>query len=103
MTWPRLSVVLQHNLLVRRTESTVPFSPPPLFKNCVAITMCLILALFSPFLLKYMLVALSCLWVVYSQCKITQLEKQDNRKCIFATDEILEQNSIRRALNVLLR
>ena len=27
-------------------------------------------------------------------CKITQLEKQDNRKCIFATDGILEQNSV---------
>ena len=33
---------------------------------------------------------------VYSLCKITQLEKQDNRKCIFATDGIFEQNSVRR-------
>ena len=36
------------------------------------------------------------LWCSISLCKITQLEKQDNRKCIFATDGILEQNSVRR-------
>ena len=34
--------------------------------------------------------------VVYSLCKITQLDKQDNRKYIFATDGILKQNSVRR-------
>ena len=33
---------------------------------------------------------------MYSLCKITQLEKQEYRKCIFATDGILEQNSVRR-------
>ena len=35
-------------------------------------------------------------FIVYCLCKLTQLEKQDNRKCIFATDGILEQNSVRR-------
>ena len=34
--------------------------------------------------------------VLYCQCKLTQLEKQNNRKCIFATDGILKQNSVRR-------
>ena len=48
------------------------------FKDCVAMVfaMCLIVALYFPFLIEvYMLVAL-----LYSilQCKITQLEKQDN-------------------------
>ena len=55
--------------------------------------MCLIVALFFPFLIEVCWL-LYC--VVYSLCKITQLEKQDNQKCIFATDGILEQNSVRR-------
>ena len=59
------------------------FFRPSHFKDCVAIAMCLIVALFFPFLTEvYWL--LYC--VVYSQCKITQLEKQDNSKCIFVTD-----------------
>ena len=33
-------------------------------------------------------------YVVYCQCKFTQLKKQDNRKCFLATDGILEQNSV---------
>ena len=53
----------------------------------------LIVALFFPFLIEVCWL-LYC--VGYSLCKITQLEKQDNRKCIFATDWILEQNSVRR-------
>ena len=69
------------------------FFRPSHFKDCVAIAMCLIVTLFFPFLIEvYWL--LYC--VVYSQCKITQLEKQNNRKYIFATDGILEQNSVRR-------
>ena len=55
--------------------------------------MCLIVALFFPFLIEVCCL-LYC--VVYSLCKITQLEKQDHRKCIFATDGILEQISVRR-------
>ena len=69
------------------------FFRPSHFKDCVAIAMCLIVALFFPFLIEVCWL-LYC--VVYSLCKITQLEKQDNRKCIFATDGILEQNSVRR-------
>ena len=68
------------------------FFRPSHFKDCIAIAMCLIVALFFPFLIEvYWL--LYC--VVYSLCKITQLEKQDNRKCIFATSVAL--------LNVLLQ
>ena len=63
------------------------------FKDCVAIAMRLIVALFFPFLIE---VCWLFYFVVYSLCKITQLEKQDNRKCIFATDGILEENSVRR-------
>ena len=69
------------------------FFRPSHFKDCVAIAICFIVALFFPFLIEVCLL-LYC--VVYSLCKITQLEKQDNRKCIFATDGILEQNSVRR-------
>ena len=67
---------------------------PSHFKYCVAIAMCLIVALCFSFPLL-----IETCWlfycVVYSRCKITKLEKQDNRKCIFATDRILEQNSVR--------
>ena len=49
------------------------------FKDFVVIGMCLIVALFFPFLIKVCWV-LYC--VVYLQCKITQLEKQYNGKCI---------------------
>ena len=63
------------------------------FKDCVAIAMCLIVALFCPFLIE---VCRLRYCVVYTLCKITQLDMQDNRKCIFATDGILEQNSVRR-------
>ena len=69
------------------------FFRPSHFKDCVTIAMCLIVALFFPFLIEVCWL-LYC--VVYSLCKITQLEKQDNQKCIFATDGILEQNSVRR-------
>ena len=69
------------------------FFRPSHFKDCVAIAMCLIVALFFPFLIEVCWL-LYC--VVSSLCKITQLEKQDNRKCIFATDGILEQKSVRR-------
>ena len=69
------------------------FFRPSHFKDCVAIAMCLIVALFFPFLIEVCWL-LYC--AVYSLCKITQLEKQDNQKCIFATDGILEQNSVRR-------
>ena len=69
------------------------FFRPSHFEDCVAIAMCLIVAVFFPFLIKVCWL-LYC--VVYSLCKITQLEKQDNRKCIFATDGILKQNSVRR-------
>ena len=69
------------------------FFRPSHFKDCVAIAMCLIVALFFPFLIEVCWL-LYC--VVYPQCKITQLEKQDNQKCFFATDGILEQNSVRR-------
>ena len=48
--------------------------------DCVAMAMCLIVAPFSPFLIEvhvcWLLYHVYC--VVYSQCKITQLEKQDN-------------------------
>ena len=55
--------------------------------------MCLIVALLFPFRIEvHVCWLLYC--VVFSLCKITQLEKQDNRKCIFATDGILEQNSV---------
>ena len=54
---------------------------------------CLIVALFFPFLIE---VCWLHYCVAFSLCKITQLEKQDNRKCIFATDGILEQKSIHR-------
>ena len=54
--------------------------------------MCLIVTLFFPFLIE---VCWLICCVVYTLCKITQLDKQDNRKCIFATDGILEQNSVR--------
>ena len=70
------------------------FFRPSHFKDCVAIVMCLIVALFFPFLNEVCWL-LYCV-VLYSLCKITQLEKQDNWKCIFATDGILEQNSVRR-------
>ena len=69
------------------------FFRPSHFKDCVTIAMCLIVVLFFPFLIEVCWL-LYC--VVYSLCKITQLEKQDNQKCIFATDGILEQNSVRR-------
>ena len=69
------------------------FFRPSHFKDCVAIAMCLIVALFLPFLIE---VGWLLYCVVYSLCKITQLEKQDKQKCIFATDRILEQNSVRR-------
>ena len=69
------------------------FFRPSHFKDCVAIAMCLIVALFFPFLIEVCWL-LNC--VVSSLCKIIQLEKQDNRKCIFATDGILEQKSVRR-------
>ena len=70
------------------------------FKDCVAIVMCLIVALFFPFLIEvYWL--LYC--AVYSLCKITQLEKQDNGKYIFATDGILEQNSLRRTFKCVAK
>ena len=69
------------------------FFRPSHFKDCVAIAMRLIVALFFPFLIEVCWL-LYC--VLYSLCKITQLGKQDNRKCIFATDGILEQNSVRR-------
>ena len=71
------------------------FFRPSHFKDCVAIAMCLtlIVALFFPFLIEVCWL-LYC--VVYSLCKITQLDKQDNRKCIFATDGISKQNSVRR-------
>ena len=69
------------------------FFRPSHFKDCVAIVMRLIVALFFPFLNEVCWL-LYC--VVYSLCKITQLEKQDNWKCIFVTDGILEQNSVRR-------
>ena len=69
------------------------FFRPSHFKDCVAIAMYLIVALFFPFLIEVCWL-LYC--VVYSLCKITQLEKQDNWKCIFATDGILEQNSVPR-------
>ena len=51
------------------------FFHPSHFKNCVAIAICLTVALFFPFLIEVCWL-LYC--VVYSQCKITQLEKQDN-------------------------
>ena len=69
------------------------FFRPLHFKYCVAIATCLIVALFFPFLIEVCWL-LYC--VVYSLCKIRQLEKQDNWKCIFAMDGILEQNSVRR-------
>ena len=69
------------------------FFRPSHSKDCVAIAMHLIVALFFPFLIEVCWL-LYC--VVYSLCNISQLAKQDNRKCIFATDRILEQNSVRR-------
>ena len=69
------------------------FFRPSHFKDCVAMAMCLIVALYFPFLIEVCWL-LYC--VVYFQCKITQLEKQDNWKCVFATDGISEQNSVRR-------
>ena len=69
------------------------FFRPSHFKDCVAIAMCLIVAQFFPFLIEVCWL-LYC--IGYSLCKITQLEKQDNRNCIFATDGFLEQNSVRR-------
>ena len=69
------------------------FFRPSHFKDCVAIAMCLIVALSSSFLIEVCWL-LYC--IVYSLCKITQLEKQDNRKSIFATDRILEQTSVHR-------
>ena len=74
-------------------DSSIFFRPSH-FKNCVAIAMCLIVALFFPFLIEVWWL-LYC--VVYSLFKITQLKKQDNWKCIFATDGILEQNSVCRS------
>ena len=67
------------------------FFRPSHFKDCVTMAMCLIVALYFPFLIEVCWL-LYC--VVYFQCKITQLEKQDNRKCVFATDGIFEQNSV---------
>ena len=61
--------------------------------------MWLIVALFFTFLIE---VCWLPYCVVYSLCKITQLEKQDNRKCIFATDGILEQNSVRRTFKCVV-
>ena len=69
------------------------FSVRRILKDCAAIVMCLSVALFFPFLIEVCWLPYS---VVYSLCKITQLDKQDNRKCIFATNGILEQNSVRR-------
>ena len=56
------------------------FFRPSHFKDCVATAMRLIVALVSPSLIEVCWL-LYC--VVYSLCKITQLEKQDNQKCIF--------------------
>ena len=53
----------------------------------------LIVTLFCPSIIEVCWL-LCC--AVYSLCKITQLGKQDNQKCIFVTDGILEQNSVRR-------
>ena len=59
------------------------FFRPLHFKDCVAIAMCLIVALFFPFTEVCWL--LYC--VVYSVCKTTQLEKQDYQKCILRRTE----------------
>ena len=75
-----------------RIDCSIIFRPSH-FKDCVAMATCLIVALSSSFLIEVCWL-FHC--VVYSQCKIEQLKKQDNRKCIFATDRILEQNSVRR-------
>ena len=87
----RVAIAKQFVSATDRIDPSIIFRPSH-FKDCAAIATCLIVALFSPFLIQ-----VCCLFycVVYSQRKITQLEKQDNRKCIFATDRILEQNSVR--------
>ena len=91
-TVERVAIATQFVSATDGTDCSI-FSRPSHFKDCVAIAMCLIMALFFSFLIEVCWL-LYC--VVYSLCKITQLEKQDNQKCIFATDGILEQNSIRR-------
>ena len=83
--WPRLGVQF--------VSATDRIDRPSHFKDCVAIAMCLIVDLLFAFLIEVFWL-LYC--VIYSQCKIRQVETQDNRKCTFTTDGILEQNSVRR-------
>ena len=91
-TVERVAIATQFVSATDGIDCSIIFRPSH-FQDCVAIAMCLIVDLFFPFLIKVCWL-LYC--VVYSLCKITQLMKQDNRKCIFATDGILEQNSVRR-------
>ena len=90
-TFERVAIAIQFVSATDGIDCSI-FVRPSHFKDCVAIAMCLIVALFFPFLTE---VCWLVYCVIYSLCKITQLEKQDNRKCIFATDGILEQNSVR--------
>ena len=65
------------------------FFRPSHFKDCVAIAICLNVALFVP------LVCWLLYCVVYSLCKITQLDlSRTNKKGFFVSDGILEQNSV---------
>ena len=88
----RVAIATQFVSVMDRIDCSIFFRPSH-FIDCVAIAMCLIVALFFPFLIEICWL-LYC--VVYCVCKITQLGKRDNQKCIFATDGILEQNSVRR-------
>ena len=92
-TVERVAMATQFVSATDGIDCSIFFRPSHNFKDCVAIAMRLIVALFFLFLNEVCWL-LYC--VVYSLCKITQLEKQDNWKCIFAMDGILEQNSVRR-------
>ena len=92
-TVERVAVATQFVSATDGIDCSIFFFRSSHFKDCVAVAMRLIVALFFPFLIEVCWL-LYC--VVYSLCNITQLEKRDNRKCIFARDGILEQNSVRR-------
>ena len=70
----RVSIATQFVSVVDGNNCSISFHPSH-FKGCVAMAMCLIVALFFPILIEVRWL-LYC--VVYPQCKIKELEKQDN-------------------------
>ena len=90
-TLERIAIATQFLSATDGIDCSIFFRPSH-FKDCVAVAMCLIMALFVSFLIEVCWL-LYC--VVYSLFKITQLLKQDNWKCIFATDGIFVRSTFK--------